>query len=285
MKLSVSTLIIRNKEDGSPVPFAEVVEFAKEAGFEAFDMSLQSRFYAQEGWQHEIDSRAELAERAGIPIKTMHLPYDYPRVDSPENWARFNEATYHAIDQVKRIGAACAAIHPRSSMTSVYDADEEFEAACAFLSPFCEYAQKTGVNLAIEIMRGAGRSAPAHIRRFGTDVNDLIRLADAMGQGICWDTGHANISMQEQYKSLIKIGSRLRMLHVNDNFAEDDIHLAPFLGNINWGGFIKGLREVGFKGDMNLEVNCKKMPEALWKPYAAVMAASGRQLIRMFEEA
>ncbi len=285
MKLSVSTQILRTWEDGSPVAFQDVVAFAADAGFEVFDMSLDTSFYLREGWQQELDQRAELAARAGIPIGTMHLPYNYPRSGTAEEWELFRKASFRAIDQTKRIGASCAAIHPRSYTTSQYDAEAEYEAARAFLQPYCEYAQQQGVKLAIEIMRGAGRSAPAHLRRFGTEVDDLIRLADELGEGVCWDTGHAHISMQDQYQSLRKIGSRLRLIHVNDNFAEDDIHLAPFLGTVDWQGFVQGLKEIGYQGDMNLEVSCKRMPVPMWKPYGALMAESARRLIRMFDDA
>lgn len=285
MKLSVSSHIIRRWADGSPVDFQEVAAFAGEAGFEAFDMSLSSAFFARADWLREADRRCELADKAGVPVRTVHLPFDYPRAEDSQEWARFNQATFQAIDLAARIGVSCAAIHPRSYMISDYDAEEEYKATYAFLLPFCEYAHKAGVKLGIEIMRGAGRSAPARIRRFGTSVEDLIHLADELDEGICWDTGHAHISMQDQYKSLIKIGKRLRLLHVNDNFAEDDVHLPPFVGNVDWNGFIRGLKEVGYQGDMNLEVTCKQMPVSLWKPYAQVIAQAGRTLIELFEQA
>lgn len=285
MKLSVSSHIIRRWADGSLVDFQEVAAFAGEAGFEAFDMSLSGAFFARADWLREADRRCELADKAGVPVRTVHLPFDYPRAEDSQEWARFNQATFQAIDLAARIGVSCAAIHPRSYMISDYDAEEEYKAAYAFLLPFCEYAHKAGVKLGIEIMRGAGRSAPARIRRFGTSVEDLIHLADELDEGICWDTGHAHISMQDQYKSLIKIGKRLRLLHVNDNFAEDDVHLPPFVGNVDWNGFIRGLKEVGYQGDMNLEVTCKQMPVSLWKPYAQVIAQAGRTLIELFEQA
>ena len=50
-----------------------------------------------------------------------------------------------------------------------YDADREYADAVEFLKPFCQHAQARGVTLGIEIMRGAGASAPARIRRFATD--------------------------------------------------------------------------------------------------------------------
>lgn len=285
MKLSVRSNVIRNRVDGSAVDFQEAAAFAKEAGFEAFDMSLNSAFFARADWQREADRRFELAEKAGIPIRTLHLPFDYPKTKDPLEWERFNQATFHAIDQAGRGGISCAAIHPRSYMISEYDAEEEYKAAYTFLYPFCEYAHRVGVRLGLENMRGAGQSAPARIRRFGTNVEDLIRLADELDVGICWDTGHANISMQDQYKSLIKVGKRLRLIHVNDNFGEDDVHIAPFMGNVDWDGFIRGLKEVGYQGDMNLEVTCKQMPASLWRPYTQVIAQAGRTLIDRFERA
>ena len=189
------------------------------------------------------------------------------------------------IEKIPELGADCAAIHPRSFMKPDYDPDEEYVEAVRFLTPYCEAAHKHGVMLGIEIMRGAGASAPARIRRFGTDVDILIRLADEMDSGICWDTGHANISLQQQYKSILKIGTRLKMVHINDNFAEDDVHLAPFLGRIDWTQTMKGLKEIGYSGSMNLEVKCNALPMELRESYAAYMAASGRYLIRLFEKA
>lgn len=75
----------------------------------------------------------------------------------------------------------------------------------------------------------------------------------------------------------------LKMVHINDNFAEDDVHLAPFLGRIDWQQTMKALKEIGYSGSMNLEVKCNALPMELRESYAAYMAASGRYLIRLFE--
>ena len=73
------------------------------------------------------------------------------------------------------------------------------------------------------------------------------------------------------------------MVHINDNFAEDDVHLAPFLGRIDWQQTMKALKEIGYSGSMNLEVKCNALPMELRESYAAYMAASGRYLIRLFD--
>ncbi|MBO4368181.1 MAG: sugar phosphate isomerase/epimerase [Clostridia bacterium] len=285
MHLCVTSGICSKLQDGTPLPFQASVDMAVEAGFEEFDMGLNSKLMLREDWQTEIALREEAMSKAGIRVRYVHIPFDYPRDGTDEDWERFTLASMRAIDQAAAWGADCAAIHPRCFMTAEYDADSEYADAVAFLRPYCEHASKRGLQLGIEIMRGAGASAPARIRRFATDTDVLIRLADEMGTGICWDTGHANISLQDQGKCIRKVGKRLKMVHINDNFAEDDVHLAPFLGRIGWDEVVKALREIGYAGSMNLEVNSNRLPESLRRPYTAYMAASGRLLIEMFEKA
>lgn len=283
MKLCVSSGISASLPDRTRLPFEESVRLAKQAGFEEFDLGLSSRLLLEEDWEKRLEAMQEKIDRAGMHIRYVHTPYDYPRSQAPEEWARFELASMRCIEKVPELGADCAAIHPRSFMKPDYDPDEEYAEAVRFLTPYCEKAHRHSVVLGIEIMRGAGASAPARIRRFGTDVDVLIRLADEMDEGICWDTGHAHISLQQQYKSIRKIGKRLKMVHINDNFAEDDVHLAPFLGKIDWTQTMKGLKEIGYSGSMNLEVKCNALPLELRESYAAYMAASGRYLIRLFE--
>lgn len=283
MYLCVSSGISATLPDHTPLPFQAGIDLAKEAGFEEFDFGLNSRLMLREDWEAALSEMAGAIDRAGMRIRYVHIPFDYPHSNEEEDWQRFSLATLRAIDQVALWGADCAAIHPRCFMKPDYDADREYSDAVEFLSPFCERARQRGVTLAIEIMRGAGASAPARIRRFATDTDVLIRLADELETGICWDTGHANISLQEQGKSISKVGARLKMVHINDNFAEDDVHLAPFLGRINWEEAMKALKDIGYSGSMNLEVTCNRLPEPLRAPYAAYMAASGRYLIDLYE--
>lgn len=283
MKACVTSRILNRRADGTPVLFEEAVAFAKEAGFEEFDMTLPARLYLREDWQRELEARGEAVAKAGMRVKYVHLPYDYPVAGDEEGWKRYDEAVRRGIDWTRRYGADCAAIHPRTFMTESYDSEREYADTIAFLRPFCEYAHGAGVALAIEIMRGAGKSAPARIRRFGTDTDDLLRVADALDEGVCWDTGHAQISMQDPYRSILRVGKRLRMVHVNDNFGEDDVHLAPFLGEIPWDDVLRALREVGYDGSMNVEVTCSRLPEELRKPYAAYMGAACHHLIDRFE--
>ena len=58
MKACVTSRILNRRADGTPVPFTEVISFAKEAGFEEVDMTLPARLYRQADWERELDAQA-----------------------------------------------------------------------------------------------------------------------------------------------------------------------------------------------------------------------------------
>ena len=281
MKLCVTSGIIRKYDDGTPVPFDEALSFLKRAGFDEIDLDITTPMMLREDWESNCHSMIDKSASLGIRIRYAHLPFDYPGNKSEYNWNDFYTASCRAISLAVAAGVDCAAIHPRAFMTRDYDAAAEHEAAFRFLTPYRDYAKQAGLTLALENSRGPGRSAPPEIKRYLTEVDDLIQLADELDIGICWDTGHANISAQAQKESLLKIGKRLKMVHINDNWAEDDIHTAPFLGNICWGEVMEGLKAVGYSGSLNLEVSCNRLPNALRPIYAEYMASSARVLIDM----
>lgn len=281
MELCVTSKINARRPDGTAIPFSHAVQLARNAGFSQMDYGFSASALLKDGWEEHALSDWQTAKDAGISFRYAHLPYDYP--SAPQGWADFYAASCRAIDLAVRFGVDCAAIHPCTSMTRHYNHDLMRRNALDFLRPYCDYARKAGLTLALENMRGAGKSADPAIRRYATEVDDLWDLAQKLDIGVCWDTGHGNISGQAQYESLKKVAPRLKMLHINDNHAEDDIHLAPFLGLIDWNAVTSALREIGFSGAINLEVNCNKRPLALREAYAAYMGESARLLREMIQ--
>lgn len=279
--LCVSSKIHAFRPDGSPVPFAEALALARKAGFTQMDYGFSSAALLREDWEEAAMMDYHAAQESGVTFRYAHLPYDYPKTS--DGWANFFIASCRAIDLAVRFGVECAAIHPCTFMTKCYNYDLMRSNALEFLRPYCEYAKKAGLTLALENMRGAGKNADPMIKRYVTQVEDLWDLAQTLDIGICWDTGHGNISAQLQYESLKLIAPRLKMLHINDNYAEDDIHLAPFLGTINWNDVAKALREIGFDGAINLEVTCSKRPLELRDAYVAYMGKAAALLRTMIE--
>ena len=278
MNYCVTSKIISSRPDGSVPTFAETLEFVKAAGFDELDYGFKTPELLQDGWQEAFREKLAQAKDAGVRFRYAHMPYDYPSEKTAYGEDEFFLASCRAAAIAVEMGVDCAAIHPRRGMTRGYDAEKEMEQAHAFLVSYRDEAKKAGLILALENMRGPGQSADPQIRRFGMDVHEIITLADRLGIGVCWDTGHGNISGQPQRASILAIGDRLRMVHLNDNHNEDDIHLAPFLGTVKWREAMAALREVGYAGSLNLEVACTRLPEALRESYAAYMGKTVREL-------
>ncbi len=269
--------------DKKPVPFSESVKWAAEAGFTQMDYGMNCKVLGQDDWRRLSEEHLKLASDSGISFHFAHLPYDYPRSNDSAAWDDFLRCTLRGIELCRDFGVAAAAIHPCTFMVPSYDHDSERKRVLAFMDPIVEKAQKEGIKLALENMRGAGMHPDKPLVRYGTEVDDIIDLADTLGIGICWDTGHGNISGQKQSESILKIGPRLLEVHLNDNYAEDDIHLAPFQGLINWGEVAQALIDVGYHDSLNFEVTANRLPDQAGSSFIRVLHGCGVYLNSLFE--
>lgn len=86
----------------------------------------------------------------------------------------------------------------------------------------------------------------------------LDRLNQEAGRecfGFCLDTGHLNILGKNQEEYILALGSRIKAVHLHDNWGDDDRHLAPYAGNIRWREVIGALGKAGYQGDLNFETH------------------------------
>lgn len=255
-------------------------DFQKEMGFEALDFEL-NRYTKLLGDRVIEAAEAALAysQQIGLPIELCHLPFRTDADREPDE--HFFGRMYHAIDCAKLLNVTCAAIHPDSSALPVegYDIRKQHERATRILAPSVEYAQKNGVKLAVENMRPLFLEVPTH--RYCQTAEELCDVADEMGIGVCWDFGHGNIAGLKQSEALAYIGRRLKMIHINDNHAMQDVHLLPWTGNIDWADAMQGLAAIGYNGLFNFELNSSRVPPELCEAYARYTIAAAEKLLEL----
>ena len=283
MKMCANSLLVRSRGKSCYEDMMDSVAYAREAGFEEIALDFYTPMLTDPGWEKNMADYLDAVFKAGLSIKYTHLPYDYPRFNDPEKMELYQTAIRRAIDLTASVGAFSTALHACSDLTVEYDPVAEHQKNIKFLSPIVEYANRKNVRVALETMKGAGHKAPRIIRGYASDYADLIHLADDLGTGICWDTGHAYLAMLDTEKALEAIGNRLLMIHVDDNFGGDDVHVPPFFGRVDFETNIKTLRKIGYQGDMYLEVRCEYRPDSMKKAYVQVIAEACRTLINMFE--
>lgn len=118
-----------------------------------------------------------------------------------------------------------------------------------FFEMLLPYAKKYGVTVCVE-------NLPFRWYEMCrvTEVKKLLKTINDENLKACFDTGHANVLREDIYRSIKLLDKDLRALHIHDNYGtEDDRHYLPYRGNVDWQGFIKGLKEIEYQGVINLE--------------------------------
>lgn len=83
----------------------------------------------------------------------------------------------------------------------------------------------------------------------GTDA--LLRLFDAIKDdniGAILDTAHQHAQKELLPVSIMKLGDKIRYVHVADNDGRDNRHLPPGQGNIDWDELFKTLKSIQYDG-------------------------------------
>ncbi len=259
--------------------------FHKKMGFDAADLDLDFPEWYHDGvaLPHVIEQIARNSQEIGVPIALCHLPFSRGNSKSEEGKAQFSASMHSAIDMAVLLGVDYAVLHPNALPMPMKDfcLQSEYDRVMKTLAPFVEHANRVGLSVVIENM--GLYPAPILQHRYCQTPEELCHLADALGIGICWDFGHANLSGIRQSDGLSYIGKRLKVLHVNDNFGVADEHLAPFLGTVNWKDAMHGLALTGFDGLLNFEVSAARIPASARPSFTNYLKDAATALMNYIE--
>lgn len=267
-------------------------------GFRAADVglaSLEHESYILRGddWQQKVDKLGETAAKLGMNLFQCHLPF-YPthlprfrREGFPEY---FDECMRRAYIAAGMLGIRWGVVHPRTYPEYNHESKACLEANRAYYDPFVELGIKHNVGTAMENLNPPMDRTLS--TRYCQHYDQLIELVDSYHDpmvGICWDTGHANQNHFDQARALRAVGSRLRVLHLNDNHRGiRDEHLAPFMGEIDWQATMEALAEIGYSGALNLETGkvAKFLPKGPFRDAGVrLVFEAGKTLRAIFEQA
>jgi sugar phosphate isomerase/epimerase len=254
----------------------EGVRFLHAHGFDSMDFNfVAAQDDYGDDWQDMIAEVKKAAEETGIQIVSGHLPFRGKTQEELES------KVARALEMAGALGVKRAVLHPLGDGQA--PAGEEnnkywYEKNIEFYSKFLPRANELGIALVTENMRDAHKAEGCH--RYGSTADELIEMADALGLEICWDFGHAHEAKLDHYSELLKIGKRLTMTHVNDNWQGPfDEHLPPFYGTGDWSAACRGLSEIGYSNPLNFELKFKQLPDSIL-PYAADLTrAIGEHLL------
>ena len=281
--------------DANPEP---AFAFIRDCGFDAVDFNLNSHIPTGEVRKGNVhgfyDAPVEelldyyrpvkaAADKAGIAIAQTHGPY-------PMSVPEFPEVHEYLLTVVEKMCAICELlecpyliIHP----IIVRNRQEEWELNMQMYRKLMPAAKKHGVIICLENMfstengRKTGRAC--------SNIDDACRYIDTLNEeagqtlfGFCYDVGHATLTSNDIYEDIKQLGHRLVCLHIHENDAHKDLHQIPYMArqtkkelNTNWEEFTQALKEIGYRGPLNLESAGSLMliPEELIEPMVRSSAA------------
>lgn len=253
-----------------------------DCGFCAADVSLENISLWDDAWQSVLYAAASRARMLGMSLPVCHLPFYMPSPDDKVAMQRFAREQARGIEAAALMEIPLAVIHPIARHSSRTSKQDWFAENIAYLTPLCQKAAKLGVALAVENMASTKESEHDHL--YGCRAVEIKAIANKLGIGTCWDTGHAHTVGLTQSHEIELLGSTLALVHLHDNDSTD-AHLVPMTGQIDWNDVVKGLRTVGYEGVLDFETKTSHlcMYDKTREQLAADTAGAARTLVRMLQ--
>ncbi len=195
----------------------------------------------------------------------IHYPFFFNTYYKRDDIDKLKNRILKSLDISKEIGVKGIVIHIGTYLGKDYNYDmkKSIEHNIKYLKPFVEKAIKNNIIIAIENGTQMEKDDPL-FKNTAPYIDELISIVDYYNSkykkevlGICFDFGHANVGKLDMYNEILKIGSKLKITHIHDNYGTDS-HNQPFDGTVNWDSVRKALTDINFNGELTSEVRYKK---------------------------
>ena len=224
----------------------------------------------EDGNEEQFDKYIKTAKKAGEELGLTFVQAHGPNADRPyaseENYNKAIRVHTRLLEACAELGIPYVVIHANS--TSRFSTDEFFDFNVKYYRDLIPAMEKTGVSVLTENME----FFEYYNLATGADMAELIDAVDHPLFGACWDISHANMckktkGVNSQYNSIMKLGDRLKALHVGDNFGPGPHnHTFPLEGTVSWDEIMNALIDVGYKGYFNFETQYT-LRHSEWLPY------------------
>ncbi len=298
MKIGVITENFQSRYESGEI-FAKL----KQIGFDGVDYTLSLTYKKpdkifsepRQTWIKHFRSVAEAMRENGIEAFQTHatFPTDYDSDGIPAAQRRLSQAGLEQfsreIEATALLGAPYIVIHPINIAVYSTDKQADFEANMDFFSKIKPVLQKFNVKLGVENMFTWDSIRNRHCPTGCSTPEDMIKYIDSANSDSfvgCLDTGHMLINCFSPAEAVRKLGKRLKLLHVHDNYGVTDNHNAPGQGRTDWHDFAAALKETNYDGAFCMETSFGGVmniaPELAWD-YARYAYAAAKKITSLTE--
>ena len=278
-------LVNRTYDLESRFGLKEALRLIKEYGFDGYDYSFS--YGLSEKGLFDSEDYIERAKEIRAYADTINLPCLQAHSVYTESYSDIETAIKEhskVLEICGILGTEIVVIHPCKQA----NAESNFKLMYSKLLPI---AKRLGVKIACENIFTLG-PAPEYAllpASCGTpeDFIKFIDYADDPYLVGCLDIGHASLKYFGGATQFIyALGNkRLKALHIHDNDLNNDLHMFPLVGKINWNEVTKALSDIDYQGHFTFECDyyMSKFPDELVGECLTLLEKTGRYLINKIE--
>ena len=275
----------------------EIFHKLKQIGYDGVDYTLSLAYNKPE----EIFSkpRSEWTKHykhIAEEMKNNDIVAFQPHATFPTDFDGAKCLTDYTLDQFRKEIEAAAilnspyiVIHPINIAVREKNKQQDFEVNMDAFGKLLPVLEEFGVTLGVENMFTWDNLRRCNCPTGCSSAEDMIRYIDSMKSEhfkACLDTGHMLINCFSPAEAVRKLGKRLKLLHVHDNYGLFDNHNAPGQGSIDWHDFAAALKETGYDGAFCMETSFSavmRLSTELGWEYAKYAYAAAKKIVEMAE--
>ena len=214
--------------------YDEILPAIKDIGFDGFFSSQTTANFLE-----DLKPVRRMADQYGLLYANSHstIPGCWNIwSDCPEGDEYINVLTNNIRNCIE-LSVPRIVVHVQPNFNN----DPNWELGAKRLKPVVAYAKENNIEIAFENINSTEY------------LFKTLEYFDSSNVGFCYDTGH-EACHTPGVRLLPQIGDRLFCTHIHDNDCARDIHQMPFDGQIDFGLMCRELKEIGYKGDLALEL-------------------------------
>ncbi|MBR2353580.1 MAG: sugar phosphate isomerase/epimerase [Clostridia bacterium] len=202
----------------------------------------------------------EIIRKNGLTFAQCHAPFP-PYLPGRPDVLEYSIGIYRRlIEFCQEIGCFKVVIHGiTKTLDNKVDSQEDIDRMNRHMyESLIDTLKKTDVTVCLENLfcsyndvRYMGVCSDPH--EAAEEIDRLNALAGKTCFGLCLDTGHLQLGHMRFHRFIPILGKRIVALHIHDNDAIHDRHMAPYTGTILWDEFYEELRKIGYDQDLSFE--------------------------------
>ncbi len=238
----------------------DLIEYFADLGYKGLDLSLDcanEAYFFKDNWKMAADRIKARLKSNNMEFGQAHAPGVGYLHDANDN---YKNNLIRSIEVCSYFGIKSLVVHLMHVKGS--DEDEFIEKNYEYYKQFLPYLDKYDVDFCFENL-----GTNIEIDMYCSKADQLLKVINRFSHPhihACWDTGHGNLTRQNQYDSIVKLGDHLRAIHVHDNLYPitypdglftPDCHNFPLFGNVNFDAVMCALIDIGYKGNFSIETD------------------------------